>query len=238
MARFEVGRAGQFGEFRRFCIQRLERASLVATDRAARAAAAEIKGELRGRLGGAITSGSDLRKGRSVHRLGAEGYRASGWVVIRGKPGRQSERTVGAIISATEGAEIRPTHGAFLWISTDEIPRFAGRYRMTPALYRRSGLESRIGPLVQVPGRHRGESLLIVRNVSVDRFGRRGRARRLPRRGAIGGSRERRDFIVAFVGITNTARTAYVDARQIISLESSRLPEYRSAAMARDGFER
>ncbi|MEA3044578.1 MAG: hypothetical protein QOH47_2416 [Sphingomonadales bacterium] len=231
---FGIGRPGQFAEFRRHSIQRMEQASLKATDQAARAAAAQIKAAMPGRLGGAITSGSDLRKGRGVHRRGAEGYRASGWVAIRGK----SERTVGAVISATEGAEIRPIKGPFLWIATDEIPRRAGRYRMTPALYRRSGLENRIGPLVQIPGRHRGEALLIVRSVTVDRFGRRGRARRLPRRGAIGGSRERRDFIVAFVGIRNTSRSASVDARQIISLEQARLSEYRIAAMARDGFER
>lgn len=235
MARgFGIGRLGQFAEFKRHSIQRLERASLKATDQAARAAAAQIKAGLPGRLGGAITSGSDLRKGRNVHRIGAEGYRASGWVVLRNK----SERTVGAIISATEGAEIRPVRSAWLWIATDEIPRKAGRYRMTPALYRRSGLEGRIGPLVQIRGRHGGEALYIVRNVTVDRFGRRGKARRSPRRGAIGGGRERRDFIVAFVGIRNTSRSAVVDARQIISLEQARLPEYRAAAMARDGFER
>jgi hypothetical protein len=235
MARgFEIGRPGQFAQFRRQGIEKLEGVSLVATDRAARAAAAEIKAGLPGKLGGAITSGSDLQKGRGVKRFGAEGYRASGWVITRGK----SERTVGAIVSATEGAEIRPLKGPFLWIATDEIPRRAGRYRMTPALYRRSGLESRIGPLVQIPGRHRGEVLLIARNVTVDRFGRRGRARRLPKRGAIGGSRERRDFIVAFVGIRNTSRTRRVDANQIISLQRARLTAYRVAAMGANRFER
>lgn len=234
MAAGGIGNPGQFAEFRRNCIQRWERASLVATDRAARAGLAAFRSALPGRLGRALGAGSDLQKGRGVHRFPGGGYRASGWIFIRGR----SERTVGAIESATEGAEIAPRKGPFLWLSTDEIPRFAGRKRMTPALYNASGLASRIGPLVQVPGRHGGESLLIVRSVTVDRFGRKGRARRLPRRGAIGGSRERRDFIVAFVGIRRTSRAALLDARQTIALEQARLPDYRAAAMRGDGFER
>lgn len=187
-----------------------------------------------GRLGNAIGYGSDLKSGHGVKRRGAEGFSSSGYVFIKGR----NERTVGAIESYTEGAEIRPVRSAWLWISTDEIKRKAGRYRMTPARYRSSGLEQRIGPLVQIPGRHRGEALLIVRNVTVDRFGRPGRARQLPRRGAIGGSRERKDFIVAFVGIRSTSRVARVDVDQIVSLEQARLPEYRRAAMQNDGFER
>jgi hypothetical protein len=233
-----IGRPGQFDEFRRDCIQRLEQASLRATDRAAATGLRNIrtamKGAGLGNLGNALGYGSDLQKGGRVHRIGAEGYRVSGWIYIRSK----SERAEGTIEAYTEGAEITPKKSAWLWISTDEIPRRAGRYRMTPALYRSSGLESRIGELVQIPGRHKGEALLIVRNVTVDRFGRRGKARRLPRRGGIGSSRKRKDFIVAFVGIRRTSRSARLNPKDIISLEQSRLPEYRKAVMASDGFER
>lgn len=235
---FGVGRPGQFAEFRRHSIQRIERASLVATDRAAREALKTIRADMQGaglgRLGNALGYGSDMRKGVGVHRKGPEGYRASGFIFIRSR----SQRALGAIEAYTEGAEIRPVRSAWLWIATDEIPRRAGRYRMTPRLYREGGFEARIGPLVQIPGRHRGEVLLIVRNVSVDRFGRPGRARRVPARGGLGGSRERKDFIVAFIGIRRTSRDRRVDVNQIISLARARLPEYREAALRSDGTER
>lgn len=233
-----IGRPGQFQEFRRSCIQRMEKASLVATDRASRSGLGVLRTAMQGaglgKLGNALGAGSDLKKGRGVHRLANGGYRASGWIHIRSR----SERATGAIVAYTEGAEIVPRKGRWMWISTDEIPRRAGRHRMTPALYNSTGLSNRIGELVQIPGRHAGEALLVVRNVSVDRFGRRGKARRLPKRGALGGSRERKDFIVAFVGIRRTSRSARVHPDQIIALEQARLPEYRAAAMRSDGFER
>jgi hypothetical protein len=94
---------------------------------------------------------------------------------------------------------------------------------MTPELYNRSGLPSRIGRLVQVPGRHGGEALLIVRNVTVDRFGRKGRARRLPRRGGVRPTREQKAFIVAFVGVRNTRRAARLNPAALLEAASARL---------------
>ena len=225
-----IGRPGQFAQFRRFCIQRMERAALEISDRAAANALRELRAGMQaaglGRLGNALGYGSDLKKTGAVHRRGTEGFSASGWVFIRGR----SERTVGAIQAYTEGAEIRPVRSPWLWIATDEIPRRAGRSRMTPALYRAHGFESRIGPLVQIPGRHGGEALLIARDVTVDRFGRRGRARRATKR--LGSSRDRKDFIVAFVGIRRTSRSARVDAREIISANAARIPGLVAAALA------
>ena len=234
MARqLSIGRPGQFTEFRRFCIQRVERAALKASDAAARRAVLEIRSAMSGaglgRLGNALTSGSDMAEGRGVHRRGPEGFSASGWIVLRSR----SERAIGAIEAYTEGAEIAPRRSRWLWIATDEIPRRAARFRMTPALYKQHGFESRIGPLVFMPGRHGGEALLIVKSVTVDRFGRRGRARRLPRRGGVGSSRERRDFIVAFVGIRRTSRSARVDPRQIISANAARLPALVAAELSK-----
>lgn len=229
----QIGRPGQFREFERFCIQRLEQAALKAVDRASRDSLRDIRaagqGAGLGRLMYALAAGSDLAKGRGVHRRGGEGFSASGWIALRSK----SERAVGAIEAYTEGAEIGPRKARWLWIATDEIPRRAAKFRMTPALYRQHGFEGRIGPLEFVPGRHGAEALLVVRNVTVDRFGRRGKARRLPRRGGLGSSRERRDHIVAFVGIRRTSRTARVNPREIIARNVAGINTHIAAALAR-----
>lgn len=227
-----IGRPGQFQEFRRYSIQRLEGVALKVSDAAARNALTETRTQMRGaglgRLGGALGYGSDLKKTGAVHRRGGEAFSASGWIYIRSR----SERAVGAIVAYTEGAEIRPNKSPWLWIATDEIPKRAGRFRMTPALYRQHGFENRIGPLIQIPGRHGGEALLVARNVTVDRFGRPGRARRVPRRGGIGGSRQRVDHIVAFVGIRRTSRAARVDPKAIIAANAGRIPALINAALA------
>jgi len=216
--------------FKRHSIQRLERAALRQTHRVTidsqRGIREAMAGADLGRLGNAIGASSDLSEGRGVHRRG-EGFSASGVIFIRGR----SERTLGAIRAYTQGAVINPIKGHWLWISTSEIPSRAGRFDMTPARYNASGLAARIGPLEFVPGRHGGEALLVVRNVSVDRFGR-GRARRLAKRGSLGGSRERKDFIVAFVGIRNTSRTARLDPIAIIKANIARLGPLIAADVA------
>lgn len=216
-ASITIGRPGQFREFERACKAAFERAALRATQKAARVAAQQVKTGLPGRLGGAIKAGSDLDK-RGAANQSPTGPRASGWVVIRGK----SERARGAVKAATEGAEIRSKGRTWLAVPTDDIPRRAGRYKMTPALYRSSGLETRIGPLEFVRGKG-GKALLIVRNVSVDRFGRRGSARRLPGQRALRGNRERRDAIVAFVLIRSTSFPKRVDPTPIIAAQQARL---------------
>jgi len=170
-----------------------------------------------GRLAFAIGSGSDLKRQR-IYRT-AEGFKVSGDIHIRGR----SERTRGAIQIYTQGGDITPTKG-WLWIATDEIPARVNRRKMTPAIYNRSGLVDRIGPLIFRPGRHSGEAVLIVRNVTVDRFGRGRRARRLPKRGAIGATRERREFIVAFVGIKRTSRSQRIEPRRIAGQAAARQP--------------
>ncbi|QTH19664.1 hypothetical protein HRJ34_14910 [Rhizorhabdus wittichii] len=178
---------------------------------------ADMAGAGLGRLAGAIGAGSDKRRGR-VHRT-ADGFKVSGDIHVRGR----SERTLGAIEIYSEGGEIVPTKG-WLWIATPEIPARAQRRKMTPALYNATGLAQRIGPLVKIDGRHPGEALLIVRNVTVDRFGRAGRARRLPKRGAIGASRERVDFIIAFVGIRRTSRGQRIEPRRVAAQAAANQP--------------
>ena len=104
---------------------------------------------------------------------------------------------------------------------------------MTPALYRRAGLEQRIGPLIEIAGRG-AQRLLIVRNVTVDRFGRRGRARRMPTRGGLRGNSEARDMIVAFIGIPATSRVATVAPSAILAAHAARLPDLVGEELRRE----
>jgi hypothetical protein len=219
-----IGRPGQFREFERYAAERFEAATLRATARAARQATGEVRTAMRGaglgKLANAIGQGSDLAKEGRAHRRAGSAFSASGWIYVRG----QSERTEGALESYTEGAEIRPKRGTWLAIATPMIGKRAGRRKMTPALYRSSGLEQKIGPLEFIPGRNRNEALLVARGpLTVDRFGR-GRARRLGKSGRHSANRERRDFVVAFVLIRQTSRAARVDPRSIIAANASRLP--------------
>jgi hypothetical protein len=218
-----IGRPGQFKEFERYCTQRLEKAALRATQRAAKQATNDVRAAMRsaglGRLSNAIGSGSDLTKTGTVHREG-ERFSASGWIHIRGR----SPRTLGAIESFTEGTEIGPKRGKWLAIVTQQIQQKVGRKRMTPDLYRSSGLEQKLGPLVFIQTSPT-EALLVVENVSVDKFARAGRrARALPKSGRARGARRKADFIVAFVLIRRTSRAARVNPNQIIAANAAKLP--------------
>lgn len=225
--------SGFVDRYRRFCIQRLEKVALQVSHAAAVEALGEIRGRMRdaglGRLSNAITMGSDLKKGRGVKRRGREAFSASAWIYVRGR----SERTIGAIEAYTVGAEIRPVNAQWLWIATDAIPKRVNRFKMTPALYNRSGLVQSIGPLQKIEGRHPGEALLVVKNVTMRTAGG-GRARRVPQRGMIGRGREQRDVVVAFVGIKRTARAARVNVPEIIRANVAKIPNRISAAMSGD----
>ncbi|PZU59836.1 MAG: hypothetical protein DI547_04995 [Sphingobium sp.] len=220
---------GAYRAFERAAVQRMESAALIATDRAAGMALRTLRttmaGAKLGRLGYALGSGSDLKKGGRLRRFGATGFSASGWVHIRSR----SERAAGSVVAYTEGADILPTKG-WLWIATDAIPARVGRYRMTPSRWRAAGLDSRIGPLVQIPGRNAGESLLVVKNVTTRITGR-ANARRLPRNGRVRAGREVRDQIVAFIGIRRTSRQARVNVRAIMTWAQSNLPRLIADAM-------
>ncbi|WP_126516779.1 hypothetical protein [Sphingobium amiense] len=210
----------------------MENAALVATDRAARLAVSTLRAQMAsaglGRLGNAVTSSSDLRSSGRVHRRGAEGFSASGIVHLR----TANERTVGAIISYTEGAEITP-RGPWLWIASDDLQkRVKGNYRMTPAQYRAGGYERRIGPLIQIPGRHPGEAVLIVRNITTRAVGR-ANPRRLPNSGRVRAGRVLQDQFVAFIGIRRTARRARVNPNAIFDWARSNLPTFISQALGK-----
>lgn len=226
-----------FDQFYRGAIQRMEKAALIATDRGARAAETQLRTDMAGaelgRLGQAIKATSDLKRKRGVHRRGAEGFSASGVVYVRSK----SERTLGAIESYTEGADIRPRRGRWLWIATDAVPRLAGSnfkggkgQRMTPALWKSRGFERKIGPLVLIKSIN-GYPLLAVKNVGVDLSGRKRSAKSLTKSGRPRKGQIERQLVVAFIGIPYTARAARIDVESVMREQQSRLIEYFRAAL-------
>jgi hypothetical protein len=156
---------------------------------------------------------SDLEKKNGVYRRADGTFSASGVIFIRGG----SERATGAIISATEGANIVGRNSRWLWFPTPELGiKRIGRNKITPALYNRSVHARRTGPLVQIPGNNPGESLLIVKNVQTRIAGggvpKRGSRSGIPRAG-----RQNKDFIVAFVGILTAKQSKYVDVKATLS---------------------
>jgi len=221
-----------FSDFYRFAEQRMERAALIATARGANEAKADVRAAMSsaglGGLGNAIGDRSDLAAGRGVHRYAGGGFSASGELYIRSR----SERTRGAIDSYTRGAEITP-RGRWLWIPTDQIPRIGtGKKRLTPATWVASGMERRIGPLVFVRSIN-GNPLLVVKNASVALSGKTRSARALNKNGRAKKGMVERAFIVAFIGIPRTARTARVDVGQILRVTQGQLTNYFYEALGR-----
>lgn len=186
-----------------------------ASDRASRQLLRTLREDMAGanlgRLGNALGQTSDKTKGTVFKR--GDIIRASGLVFIRSK----SPRTVGAIISYTEGAEILPVKGRWLWIPTDEVQRIVGsgkeRARMTPALYKARGFEQKFGPLILIRSIN-GNPLLAVQNVGVSGVGARGgRVRGLTKGGRPRKGDRLKELAVLFVGIPRTSRAARVDPR-------------------------
>lgn len=222
-----------FSSYYRFAEQRAERAALIATDRARKIALTRLRGEMQGaslgRLGQAISSTSDLENGKGIHRTGGGGFSASGTVFIRSG----SERTRGAIEAYTQGADIRPIKGRWLWIPTDNIPRLGGgRRRLTPGTWASSGMERKIGPLVFIRAAN-GNPLLIVRNVGVSAAGKIRSARSLTRRGAPRRGQVAAEMIVAFIGIPRTSRAARVDVTAVMRSVQAELPSLFFQALGR-----
>lgn len=211
-----------FEKFERETRARLEAAALNATHIAAGRAKNLIRREMTaaglGRLGNAIDSGSDLEKHGTV-QPSSTGPSASGWVHVRSK----SERTLGTIEAYTQGADIFSRRGRYLWIPGDLIPTRAGRHRMTPYLYYRTGLDKTIGPLIQIMSN--GRPLLVVKGASVSGSGKRGTAKGLTKRGKLRKGQVAQDLIVAFIGIRRTLREARVDVPAIMREVQAMLPD-------------
>jgi hypothetical protein len=205
----------------------LERAALVATDRASRDAQEGVRTSMRsqrlGNLGNAIKQTSD-RKKRRIHRKGEMGFSASGIVYV----GTKNERTRGALASYLDGpVNITPKSGRkWLAIATNEIPKRVGRYRMTPERYRASGLESRIGELQFIPTSRANVAYLVAKHVTTNPL-RSGSARRLPKNGRARAGRAEVG-IVAFVLIRATRREKRVDVAEIARKFQQRIIPYMS----------
>lgn len=211
--RFEIPPGGIVslgGEMRRLA----ERLALEVSDQAATKALRNIRADMAGarlgRLGQAITMTSDKRKGSGVYRRGGIA-RASGVIYIRSK----SPRTVGAIISYTEGAKMAAKNpSGFMWYPLESAQRVIGkgadRKRLEPRFWKSSGLEAKLGPLFKIRGSD-GNPLLVVRNVGVSGVaGGSKRPRSLTKSG-----RPRKGDVLAmivpiFKGIRTTSRAARV----------------------------
>jgi hypothetical protein len=213
--------------------RRIEAAFLRATDKAATGAKNELREAMQsarlGRLGNAVGANSDLSRGDGVHRS-ATGFSASGVLFVRSK----SERTLGALEAYTQGADIRPVRGRWLWVPTDEIQRLAGsgskRRRLTPGNWDELGMESKIGTLVAIQGIN-GRPLFIVENVGVSALGKSRSARSLTKSGRPRKGQREKAFIVAFIGIPATSRTARVRVRPIAAAARDRLPQLINSSL-------
>lgn len=199
-----------------------EQLALDVSDRAARRALRGIREDMAGarlgRLGQAIGATSDKAKGRGVYRQGGIS-RASGVIFIRSR----SPRTVGAIISYTEGAQIAAKNpSGYLWIPTDSAYRIArlpiprvgkGRAtigaRLTPFWWRRT-MEAKLGPLIFLRST-KGNPILAVRNVGVSAVaGGSKRPRSLTKSGLPRKGDRLAEIVPIFTGIRSTSRAARV----------------------------
>jgi hypothetical protein len=220
---------------------RLRQIALTTTDNAARQAKDKLRADFAaaglGRLGFAIGEGSDKRKNRNVKELGGGRWSASGWLFIRSR----SQRTVGAIISYTEGATILPRRGRYLWIATDAVKRLAGvplpstgggkgtaNVRLEPRLWDRT-YGRRLGPLIPIKGDD-GTPLLVIKNQTVSASGKAGSLRPRTKTGRIPKGQVEQEITVAFIGIPNTRRAARVDVRAIAQQVANSLPAQLGAS--------
>lgn len=230
-----VGFPDVFADVERFARARAERAALEATHKAGRYAVLRIRDQMRsaglGRLGNAIDNTSDLKKRGVVYRRG-DGFSASAAIFIRSR----SERSRGAIKSYTEGSQINPVRGRWLWFPTDEITRVAGskekRARLTPGNWSSLGMDKRIGPLVFVRS-DKGTPLMIVKNVGVSAAGARRSAKSLRKSGQPRKNQVTQEFIVAFIAIPRTSRQARIDVPAILRSVAADLPALFNEALGR-----
>jgi hypothetical protein len=213
---------------------RLRQIALTTTDKAARQAKDKLRADFAaaglGRLGFAIGDGSDKRKSGQVKQLSGGRWSASGWLFIRGR----SQRTVGAIISYTEGATILPRRGRYLWIATDAVKRLArvplpssggnksANVRLEPRLWDRT-YGRRLGPLIPIKGKD-GTPLLVIKNQTVSASGKAGSLKPRTKTGRVPKGQVEQEITVAFIGIPNTRRAARVNVKEIAQQIANTLP--------------
>jgi hypothetical protein len=220
---------GDIADFRRHTIDALERAGVRTVGIIARRGKSAIRERMSGaglgRLGNAIDSNAD----ETVTRLSGEGFSTSARFFTR----TRSERTLGALKAYTEGADIAPARGRWLWIPTEEIPRLTKRERLTPALWRENGFDKKVGPLFQIRSVN-GYPLLVVETVGVDQSGRKRSAKSLTKKGAPRKGQARKELLVAFIGIPRTARAARINLTEILNNVRAEMPAIFATELAKE----
>jgi hypothetical protein len=129
----------------------------------------------------------------------------------------------GALQAYTEGATITPKNpSGLLWFPTDDIMRMArvplpssggnarANVRLTPKLWKRT-YEARFGPLIRLPG----TNVLVVKNATLSLAGKPRSIKPLTKRGKVPKGQVAKQYIVAFIGIPQTSRTARVNPATI-----------------------
>lgn len=209
----------------------IRRAALVSTDRQSKQGQRRIQAKIKavglGRLGGAVGQTSALKRRQT-------GRKDNPYGVVFARGGDESQG--GGVLEAySRGADIRPRRGEWLWISTRAVPRYVSmggrRMRLTPEIYRASGLVAKLGPLVFIQKSSNRAVYLIKKVTTSPKTGRaqRDTGRKLR-------SRIRQDAVVAFVGIRNTRRAQRFDKDREAAFEAARGPEYMGEEMLRLGY--
>ena len=222
----------------------VEQYMLDVTDKAADMSKESIRNEMRqsglGGLANAIGSTSDKQK-KTIKRRGNI-VSTYGVVHIRSR----SPRTVGAIKSYTEGSDISPRKGRYLWIATDDIKRLAripissdgGRssanVRLQPHLWDRTYGRT-LGPLIPIRGKD-GTPLLIVENATVSASGKSGSIKPKTKTGKARKGQVEKDIIVAFIGIPNTKRAARINPEAIVTAVVSSINQQELNNQIKDAF--
>lgn len=193
-------------------IQRaLLRTAAITADRGKTRIRERFAGAGLGRLGQAIAGEHDT----VIHARSDGGFSASAQFFVRSR----SDRTRGAIESYTEGSDIRPVRGRWLWIPTEDAQRVAGsgakKRRLTPGLWRENGLDRKIGPLIMIRSAN-GRPILAVENIGVDLSGARPSAKSLKKNGMPRVRQIKRQLVVMFVAIPRTSRAARVNITEIL----------------------
>ena len=200
----------------------LYRAAQEATDEASREAQGETKAKISavglGRLAGAVGQTSSKRKGQTPER-------PYGAIFARGG---DKSRAGQALESYTRGATITARKGQWLAFATAAVPRTLNRKRVTPLIYRRGGLQTRIGPLQFVPINSK-LAFLVVKNVTLHP-----KTHRAQRAGK-GTPRTRvpAKQVVAFILIRVTRRAVRFNKDRVVAKVARTMPERLAEKMDR-----
>jgi hypothetical protein len=198
----------------------LERAAIEATHTMSEKAYRNIQSKMRGaglgKLWRAVGWTSSKRRGGK--------HNGKPYGVIFARDGDES-RSGGALDAYANGVTIRAKGKIWLAYPTEAAPRLVSaggrRQRLTPALWKKAGLDTKIGPLIFKPVSGR-MAVLAVRSVSLS-----------PKTGqakALGKRRPRtrivpKDDVVVFILIKSTSRAKRFDKDQVMRVYAGLVPQ-------------